>query len=464
MHRLLICVCLAAAPAATSRAQCDPVEVAKLLAADGGPEDRFGGSVAISDDTIVVGASMHKALGIRSGAAYVFRRVDGAWVQVAKLLASDGGPGDLFGDAVALDADTVAIGAPYDNSPTIDAGSAYVFRELNGVWTQIAKLTASDQAFDDGFGSAVRINSGTVVVGAHRDDDFGEESGSVYVFRESGGSWVQITKLLPCFPGKGDQFGNDVDISGSMILVGSPYDKTIAELAGAVTFFQETDGAWGLLGMVIPPGGAQGDLFGGSVSIDGDTAVILATGDDDAGSAAGAAHVYRNVDGRWARIAILTSGDPQTNEWYGGNVRISDRTIVVGATGNDDLGPSSGSAYVFREVNGVWIQASKLLASDGAAGDFFGAGVSVSGDRAVIGARFRDDLGPESGAAYVFDLQCTPTCPADCNADGVVNIFDFLCFQGLVTTGDPAADCNGDGSVNIFDFLCFQGLVTEGCA
>ena len=172
-------------------------QVTKLLASDGTTLDRFGNSVAISGDTVVVGAPSDDDKGEDSGATYVFERDQGGignWGQGAKLLASDDAAADRFGVSVAISGDTMVVGAVFDGDNGIDSGSAYVFeRDQGGTdnWSQVTKLLASDGAEGDAFGFSVAINGDTVVVGADFDDDNGINSGSAYVFeRNQGGSII----------------------------------------------------------------------------------------------------------------------------------------------------------------------------------------------------------------------------------------------------------------------------------
>jgi hypothetical protein len=155
-----------------------PIEVAKLTASDGASSDRFGISVALDGDTALIGVLK----GRNSGSAYVFTRNAGVWTEQAKLTASDGASSDSFGASVAVDGDTALIGANEDDDNGDVSGSAYVFTRSAGVWTEQAKLTASDGAVNDNFGRSVAVDVDTALVGAASDDDNGTNSGSAYVF------------------------------------------------------------------------------------------------------------------------------------------------------------------------------------------------------------------------------------------------------------------------------------------
>ncbi|MFC2041905.1 FG-GAP repeat protein, partial [Chloroflexota bacterium] len=320
----------------------------KLTAGDGSVEDWFGLSLAISGDTAVVGAYRDDDNGSDSGSAYVFVRSGTSWTQQAKLTASDGAGDDWFGSSVAISGDTAVVGAFYDDDNGADSGSAYVFVRSGTNWTQQAKLTASDGAAEDLFGSSVAISGDTAVVGAdgnddNGDDDNGADSGSAYVFVRSGSTWTQQAKL------------------------------TASD-------------------------GSEEDSFGRSVAISGDTAVVGAYRDDDNGSDSGSAYVFvRIIGSTWTQQAKLTASDGAADDRFGLSVGISGDTTVVGAYGDDDNGSESGSAYVFVRSGGTWTPHAKLTASDGAASDWFGLYVAINEDTAVVGAYRDDDNGSDSG-------------------------------------------------------------------
>ena len=165
--------------------------------------------------------------------------------------------------------------------------------------------------------------------------------------------------------------------------------------------YVRSNGVWSEQAKLTASDGVADDLFGHSVSIDGDTAVIGAFRDDDNGSNSGSAYVYVRSDGVWSEQAKLTASDGAQDDSFGYSVSIDGDTVVVGAM-DDDNGSGSGSAYVYVRSNGVWSEQQKLTASDGATGDYFGYSVSIDGDAVIIGASGDEDNGNASGSAYVF--------------------------------------------------------------
>ncbi|OUS42322.1 hypothetical protein BE221DRAFT_105298 [Ostreococcus tauri] len=400
------------------------VEQAKLTASDPGSNDRFGSSVSVSGDTVVVGVPNDDQSGGTSdgdhGSAYVFTRAsDGTWTQQAKLTASDAGSSDEFGSSVSVSGDTVVVGVPnedHNSTSNYNYGSAYVFtRASDGTWTQQAKLTASDPGSGDQFGSSVSVSGDTVVVGARYDDvnDQGD-SGSAYVFtRASDGTWTQEAKLTASDPGTSDHFGSSVSVSGDTVVVGVPNEDHNStsnyNYGSAYVFTRASDGTWTQQAKLTASDPGSGDQFGSSVSVSGDTVVVGARYEDhdkienyDYGSA----YVFtRASDGTWTQQAKLTASEPESSADFGSSVSVSGDTVVIGARQDRANGQwYGGSAYVFRRQGATWEQTNKLVASDPRQYDAFGSSVCVSDETIIVGAT-EDSYGRQgSGSAYTFAL------------------------------------------------------------
>ena len=210
---------------------------AKLVASDAATFDQFGAAIGISGDSLVVGSpSAGDVAASQRGAAYVFTRAGTVWSEQAILSASDGATGDLFGNSVAIDVDAIAVGAPLDDDTATDSGSGYVFVRAAGSWSQQAKLVAGDPEAGDRFGFSIGVDQARVVVGADREGIAGSQAGAAYVFDRVGGLWSQTTKLLASDSAVGDQFGYSVDISGRMA-VGAHLDDDRGNNAGAAYVF-----------------------------------------------------------------------------------------------------------------------------------------------------------------------------------------------------------------------------------
>ena len=463
---------------------------AKLTAPGGTADSRFGHGVSISGDSIVVGAPG----GGGPGVAYVFTKPDTGWADTAaatKLTASDGASGDRFGYAVSVSGGTVLVGAPGNESGE-GVGAAYVFTEPDTGWSNTsasAKLTASDGAAGDLFGHAVSVSDEFIAVGAHGSDAIGRargyrDSGAVYAFRRPQDGWVSSSnarKLTTDGPAPGDSFGYAVAVSGDTLAVGLPNAivRRSSYLRGAHSgaarvftwpglFWVDNPSAF----KIRPPNAESSRIFGVSLSADGNTAVlgtvqVVDTGTSSVGTAKafvytrrdgvwdtttpatlilpdggsysshglaisengdtvvvallptdsgttaqhGTVLVFTRPDGGWVSTSVATrltvpSGESEGN--FGRAVSISGDTIVVGAYGDDyyyDTG-HRGSAFVFTKPSAGWVStstAAKLTAAAGDEGDQFGRAVAVSGDTIVITAPGdRDIRGDRVGSAYLF--------------------------------------------------------------
>jgi hypothetical protein len=436
----------------------------KFCASDGAVEDHFGYSVAIDGNTALVGAERDDDNGSYSGSAYIFRFNGSNWVEEAKLLASDGAAYDCFGYSVAIDGNTALVGAPYDNDKGSASGSAYIFRFNGSTWVQQAKLLASDGAASDVFGYSVAIDGNTALVGARYDDDNGSYSGSAYIFRFNGSNWVQEAKLLASDGATYDYFGYSVAIDGNTALVGADGDDDHGYDSGSAYIFRFNGSNWVQEAKLLASDGAAYDYFGISVAIDGNSALVGAHYDDDKGYDSGSAYIFRFNGSSWVQEAKLLASDGAAYDYFGHSVAIDGNTALVGADGDDDKGSNSGSAYIFRFNGSTWVEKTKLLALDGAAWDEFGYSVAIDGSTALVGAYGDDDNGSLSGSTYVF-----PTIPGDLDGDGLVNFFDYslLAEQWLDLPGQPSADvapCGGDCIIDQQDLkiLCEHWL--EGVA
>jgi hypothetical protein len=447
-----------------------------LKASNTAADDLFGNSVAVSSDTIVVGAHGEDSIatGVNgnqadnsasvSGAAYVFVRSGGVWSQQAYLKASNTEAGDVFGYKVALSGDTIVVGAAGEDSSatgvngnqannSADAsGAAYVFVRNGGVWSQQAYLKASNTGINDHFGSSVAVWDDTVVIGAlfedsgatgvngNQADNSASASGAAYVFVRSGTTWSQQAYLKASNTGADDWFGYSVDVSGNTVVVGAFHEDSSAT-------------------------GVNGNQLNNS-AVDSGAAYIFARSP--------------GAPGVWSQQAYLkasnTGGGGPDGDFFGTTVAVSGDIVIVGANqedssatgvnGNqaDNSAFNSGAAYVFVRSPGAqnsWSQQAYMKATNTGGGDNFGISVAVSGATMVIGAygERSSAIGVDgnqtnnsvqlAGAAYVFLI------PADLDGDGVLNSADAcpnntlgLPVDGI---GRPLSDLNSDCNVNGLD-------------
>ena len=388
-------------------------EEQKFTASDGADGDRFGISVAIDGDTAFFGALLATVNGHSAqGAAYVFERSGETWSEVQKLVATDGAAFDRFGASVALEGDTAVIGAW---GAAGQRGAAWVFTRSGGVWTQQARLDASDGATNDFLGQSVAVSGHTAVAGAWGADIGGNtDQGAAYVFSRSGTTWSQQAKLTAPDGMSNDSFGQTVSIDGETALAGAPFAKVGDNfLQGTAYVFTRSGTTWSLQTKLTADDGQPLDRLGFAVALDGNTALCSALGASVNGETnRGAAYVFVGSGASWSQQAKLAASDGVPFDDFGQSVALAGSTAVVGAD-FAMVGANSfqGAAYVFARSGEQWTEQVKLIASDGAANDDLGISVAADGQRAMAGAWLADVNGiADQGAAYVFvTSEGTPT-------------------------------------------------------
>ena len=366
----------------------------KLIALDGQQGDRFGSAVTLGGGRVMVGAANGGFFG--EGAAYIFSSTGSVWNQDAKLFAAVAGLSDGFGTTLAIDGATAVVGAPlHDNDSFIDEGAAYVFEEENGQWVERTKLTASTGTSGFEYGSSVDIVGGEIVVGARGADN---QQGALFINAKTVGGWIEQTVLTAADGAPGDAFGSAMAFTGIDIIVGAPEQANVnGGDAGAVYLFNRNGEAWTEKGRLLAVNSVIQPLFGSSVAISGAYAVIGAEG--KAGDP-GAAYVYQQTEAGWLQLADLVASDGDAGDRFGASAAIEGDYILIGAPGHNN---ARGAVYVFQRGSEAWGEQAVLTASDGEAGDAFGASVTLSGTLAAIGAPADDHAsGANAGSAYVF--------------------------------------------------------------
>ena len=447
----------------------DTTETAILTPMDGANSDEFGYAVSIMDSIIVIGSDKDDDSYSGSGSAYIFTKPKTGWestaTYAAKINASDANKNAKFGSKVCINDDAIIIGAIGDN----DMGAVYIYDIPTTGWSNIAekaKLTASDKAEDDLFGSEIWMSSKTIIVGAYQDDDRGKSSGSIYIFDKPASGWTTTTETEKqlSYSGKttaNTYYGESVSIDGNYAVVGARHYNSYSGKAH-VLYYDGTE--WEVIATLTASDAEENDFFGRSVSISGNTIVAGAYGDDDKDSESGSAYVFVKPESGWTDMtetakltasdgtkrndfgytvdisdntivvgafhidsytgaayvfvkpesgwknmtetAKLTATDGAIEDYFGGSLSIDDSVIVVGAYCDDDNGSSSGSVYIFKESSTGWenmTETKKIVAADGAAYDYFGISVGISGQTVVVGAKFDDDSASNSGSLYVFE-------------------------------------------------------------
>ncbi len=365
------------------------------------------------------------------------------WAEVQKVVAADRFDTDWYGYASAISGDYAIVGAYLEDedasgASTIgQAGSVYIYeRDADGVWNEVQKIVASDRGLNDEFGYAVSLSGDYAVIGARWEDQDASggstmfNSGSAYVFeRNSGGTWVEVQKIVTSDRAISDEFGSTVSISGDYLIIGAEDEDedvsgsgTLTSAGSAYIFERDGGGVWNEVQKIVASDREFQDKFGHAVGISGDYAIIGAEEEDHdaAGGAAlseaGSAYIFeRNSGGIWIEVQKIVAGDREANDEFGKSIAISGTYAIIGAAfeDHDETGgafmSNAGSAYVFeRDGAGVWNEAQKIVASDRATQDDFGWSVAIDGDQLVVGANLEDEnesggaTMTDAGSAYVF--------------------------------------------------------------
>jgi len=361
--------------------------------------------VAIDGDTVVAGSPGDFSKGTDTGAALVFTRTDGTWTEQAKLVGDDSGPGDLLGLALGLSGDTAVLGVASDTPVGTDSGSAYVFVRSDGVWTQQAKLTASDAGLGDQFGKSIAVNGDTIIIGAPTDTPKGTDSGSAYIFVRDNGIWTEQAKLTGSSQTLNSMFGWSVAIDGDTAAVGALGEPSNGVDSGAAYAFTRSGGVWTEQANLIASDAATEHNFGRSVALSGDTITVGAPGHNAKGADTGAAYVFLRSDGVWSEQAKLTASDGSTTDKFGWSVTIDGDTLVSGAVGDAAKGLDAGSVYVYKRVGTSWTEEANLTATGANVEQKLGTSVSLSGHDLVAGSPGDFQKGTDTGAAHIFTAQ-----------------------------------------------------------
>jgi hypothetical protein len=426
-------------------------ETTPLVAPDAAAGDYLGWSVALDGDTAVVGSLRDDDLGVDSGSVYVFERHLGgpnAWGLARKLAASNGATGDQFGVSVALDGDTLLVGANFGDGVAPNTGTAYVFeRDLGGAgnWGEAVMLFHPNGLgqLSDEYGFSVAIDGDTAVVGVPEEDTLGLlHAGSAWVYgRDQGGPgvWGKLQKLVPFDLTFQDKFGGAVAISGDTILVGAPE----AGPGSAYVFERDLGGpnAWGEAKKVLPIFNLGFD-FGISVALDGDRAVVGSWMSNLSGYDNGATFLFeRDLGGagNWGQSQVLLPSDGGTSSLAGQAVSIDADVVMVGAS--RDWPNRRGAVYSHeRDLGGpqAWGQLPEIETLGGVVTDRFGWSVSLAGTSLLVGAPLQDSGGQDAGSAYLFEAW-PPPVTAYCTAgQSISGCTAFVTACGTASASAPS--------------------------
>ena len=452
MLSFVLTVALVAGLATASSGQVlgETTEDQQVFPSDPQNEARFGLAIAVEGDTFVVGAHFNSEF---TGAAYVFTRTGNTWTQTQRLVAGDARQGDGFGSAVVIEGDTMVVGArTADPLPGIgeQAGAAYVFTRTGNTWTQTQQLVAGDPQESGRFGVDIAIDGDTMVIGAPALDDVAQAS---YVFTRTANTWTQTQKLTVQDPDPdrdfSHAFGTTVAIDGDTAVIGN--GSPLGTLNSAAFVFTRTANTWTQTQQLVANDQQPLDFFGSSIAIEGDTIVVGARESRTATlPPEGAAFVFTRTSNTWTQTQRIIDDVPVANDRFGSEVAIDGDAVLIGG------GVSSPAVNVFAKTGDTWIKEHVLVQTTPEEFDFFGFGLAIDGET-VISSAALTDVGnvTNAGSAYVFTIERET---GFCNGEEVtVDLADGdrPTDGDDVILGTDGADVISAGDGN--DLICAEG-------
>lgn len=387
--------------------------ISKISPNDLNNYDNFGTSIDIDNNFIVVGSPNHDQFVTDGGSVYIYEYSVGSWDLRRKIISSDVNISDSFGHSVAIFEDTVVVGVPLDNDLNKNQGSAYIFEKDiggNNLWGERIKLMPNDGEEFDYFGYSVSVNMDNVIIGSpgnnypycNRINILHNNSGAAYIFnRNNGGSnlWGQVRKITPIVNNGDMYFGNSVDISNNFAVVGAPYSNS-------VYVFEKDLGelnAWGQITKIIPPNMGSNLFFGLNVKIENDIIIVSQNGYNNN---RGAVDVFKKSiqcnSNDWLFIEKIEAYDYENDDNFGTSISINNGIIVIGAPKNDYKQSNTGSIYIYNIEDETINFIQKIYAYDNYLNDHFGDSVATFNNTIIVGS-WDDDNGINSGSIYIYE-------------------------------------------------------------
>lgn len=423
----IACVLVATPPTV----QPDAVRVAS----DGAAYDAAGTCVSAHQGRVAFGVRGRDDGGVNRGAVYVHVLSSGSWSQLQKLTPAAPVDREEFGTSVSMRGPWLAAGAPLADRDATDAGSAWMF-ESNGVnFTQVQRLVPPNPQPGALFGCSIALDgsgAARVAIGARRESVNGVLAGAVHIFRREGNTWVHEARVVaPGVLTEGDDFGQSLALSGDTLAIGTP-NEDLAEInAGGVHVFRLQGSSWIHEALVLPPNPEPLGEFGNAIALQGSTLAVAAYRENGGDTDAGQVHLLTRGASGWQATQLLVSPYPSAGAEFGSSVVIDGDAMVIGAaratTGST---PQSGVAYLYRTNATGWAPVAAIGQTAAQSSEFMGASVGLSGMVVAAGAPLRSQSALYQGAVSVVDLS------ADCDSDRVPD---------RVELAGGAFDCDGNG-------------------
>gem|GEM_PF-5241852 len=453
---------------------------------------RFGFSISISDDLVVIGAPGDSSNVQSQGTALIYQYEQGRWTLKQRIFATDGEEFDRFGIAVKIDGGDVFVGAPnhfdvgavyafkqndlnwyedqkiqppvndfagyfggrldFENGnlavsamfTLMDSGAVYIYKSNNGLWVEQQKLTASDIGQDDDFGSSVKLSGNKMIVGAWGDDDMASGAGAAYLFEYDGSDWAEIIKLTAADGAALDRFGRAADIDGEKIIVGSYQDNNIYTDAGSIYAFSLVGSEFQETQKMMPDLGPIFEGLGAAVLLKDDFAFVGSIRDDALEIDSGSVYVYKKISSNWVFQYKLIASDGAEGDYFGRHIVDAGNQVLISARGDAD---NTGAVYAYEWSDDKWIEVQKITASDGVADNYFGFGLDYDQGRLIIAGGGSGYLFQIEGKSWVESHKLTPA--------EVVGAAGAISIEGdLIVIGDPFNSTMGslNGALYTFEY------------
>jgi FG-GAP repeat len=362
---------------------------------------QYGSAIGLDGDTLVVGASQRLAeSGHQMGMVFVYQREADQWVEVSQITATlqdKTSQADIhFGSALALEGETLMIGAPGADDPAggENSGAVFIFQRQANQWVQTGVLTASDAQAEANFGAQMALKDGVLLVSG------GGTGQAVDVFERQGQRWVETTRLKGEGLGEKDRFGSSLAIGNDHLAIGSlTFDpQQDRYVSSAIYLFQRQGQHWNQETKLTF--GDRGAISSGySLDIEGDS-LVAGVSADEAGYLSGMVNIYEYGPDGWQQQAHLVAGDGAFYSVFGSSVDLQGDILAVGSGGDSSHEYLAGSVTLFRRTEGAWIEALKLSPDENdLEGDFYGGMLKISGNTLVVAAP--DEFGK---AVYVYEM------------------------------------------------------------
>jgi hypothetical protein len=347
------------------------IEEAIFTDSDDGDADSFGGAVAVDGARVVIGNEENDLLGYDAGSVHVYRHDGTSWIEEARLFAAGGDAGDHFGGAVALDGDQLLVGAPAAGA----RGFGHVFRWNGSEWVEEARLRGADIDWNDAFGRRVAIEGDTILIGAPRDDTAGSDAGAVYAFRRDGDTWVEQVELTGGDTQENDRFGSGLSLSGNRAIIGAPGHDGALSATGAAYVFRNDGPIWTEEAKLTAPDARAFHNFGSAVDIEEERAAVGASGAGSTTGDLGAVYAFNLIGDDWQPHVMLRQLDVDYVDYFGKAVAVRG-DWVFGALSDDDFGHDCGALFTYL----VWGEDCNDNQSPDACDILYGTSADIDGD------------------------------------------------------------------------------------